>query len=286
MHPLHEYISKQLAEKLKARKVVVWYDPRREFASFIAEMRGSARTSAEAAPVTVGVLPARLTEYDGSMFELRAVVEPWVCGDTPSECVIIYLPGCERDRLGAVLMELEKAGECYEPQLKRLARNVLRQRYTDGVIDEILAPEHVSYEDLARASSNTSANEPPSVLKSIFYNISGNDGIIASWLASDQRDVDIGVKEAIRELVKLIRSKLGLELPDDAPLTKLRSISWRYVLAGEFRSDIKAPRRPPLMQYRRRRQRMRKRRSESLRGCFAPNSPTFILQWRIVWKPS
>ena len=33
MHPLHEYISKQLAEKLKARKVVVWYDPRREFAA-------------------------------------------------------------------------------------------------------------------------------------------------------------------------------------------------------------------------------------------------------------
>ena len=26
MHPLHDYIVKQLAEKLKARKVVVWYD--------------------------------------------------------------------------------------------------------------------------------------------------------------------------------------------------------------------------------------------------------------------
>ena len=73
------------------------------------------------------------------MFELRAVVEPFVSGDTPDH-VVIYLPGCERDRRGSVLMELEKAGECYEPQLKRLARNVLRQRYTDGVIDEMLAP--------------------------------------------------------------------------------------------------------------------------------------------------
>ena len=26
MHPLHEYILKQLAEKLKARKIVVWYE--------------------------------------------------------------------------------------------------------------------------------------------------------------------------------------------------------------------------------------------------------------------
>ena len=113
-----------------------------------------------------------------------------------AECVIVYLPGCERDRHGSVLMELEKAGECYEPQLKRLARNVLRQRYTDGVIDEMLAPERVAYEDLARASSDTSSTEPPSILKSIFHSTSGNDGLLASWLASDERDAEIEAKEA------------------------------------------------------------------------------------------
>src|SRR5205814_6160302 len=142
-----------------------------------------------------------LVEYAGSMFELRAVVEPHVSGDIP-DSVVIYLPGCERDRRASVLMELEKAGECYEPQLKRLARNVLRQRYTDGVIDEMLAPERVAYEDLARASSDTSSTEPPSVLKSIFHSASGNDGIIASWLASDERDSEIETKEATRELMK------------------------------------------------------------------------------------
>lgn len=174
------------------------------------------------------------------MFELRAVAEPFVCSDAPAECLIVYLPGCERDRHGSVLMELEKAGDCYEPQLRRLARNVLRQRYTDGVIDEMLAPERVSYEDLARASSDTSSTEPPSVLKSIFHNTSGSDGIIASWLASDERDVEIEGKEATLELVKLVRSKLGLELPDDAALPKLRSITLRYVLAGEFRIDLRS----------------------------------------------
>jgi hypothetical protein len=246
MHPLYEYIAKQLADKLKSRTVVVWYDPRREFAPFVAELRGGARTNDEAVPITVGGTTARLAEYDGSMFELRAVLEPFVCGDAPSECLVVYLPGCERDRHGSVLMELEKAGECYEPQLKRLARNVLRQRYTDGVIDEMLAPERVAYEDLARASSDTSSTEPPSVLKSIFHNISGNDGIIASWIASDERDAEIEAKEAIRELAKLVRSKLGLELPDDAALAKLRSITLRYVLAGEFRSDLNCPAPPAL----------------------------------------
>lgn len=81
MHSLYNYISKQLAERLKARKVVVWYDVRREFAPFIAELRGGVRTTNEAVPVTVSGTVARLTEYAGSMFELRTVMEPFICGD-------------------------------------------------------------------------------------------------------------------------------------------------------------------------------------------------------------
>jgi hypothetical protein len=237
MHPLHDYIAKQLAEKLKTRKVVVWYDVRREFAPFIAEVRCGAKTGNEVVPVSIAGSVACLAEYDGSMFELRAIIEPHVRGEMP-ECAVIYLPGCERDRRGSVLMELEKAGECYEPQLKRLARNVLRQRYTDGVIDEILSPERVSYEDLARASSDTSSAEPPSILKSILQDTSGNDGLLGAWLANDARDAEIENKEATRELTKLVLSRIGLQLPEDAALARLRSITLRYVLAGEFRSDL------------------------------------------------
>jgi hypothetical protein len=237
MHPLHDYVAKQLAEKLKAKKLVVWFDARREFVPFVGEVRGGPNTGSGAVNVTVGGVVTRLAEYDGSMFELRAVAEPYVSGDVP-ETMVIYLPGCERDHRGSVLMELEKAGESYEPQLKRLARNVLRQRYTDGVIDEMLAPERVTYEDLARASSETSSAEPPSILKSIFHEISGNDGLLATWLVHDVRDAEIVAKEATRELAKLVRSRLGLELPEDGGLAKLRSVTLRYVLAGEFRSDL------------------------------------------------
>lgn len=60
-------------------------------------------------PVSIASVDAHLAEYAGSMFELRAAVESRVCGDTP-ESVLIYLPGCERDPQGSVLMELEKAG--------------------------------------------------------------------------------------------------------------------------------------------------------------------------------
>lgn len=242
MNPLHEYVAKQLADKLKKRGVVVWYDPRAEFAPFIAEIRAGANARDAVVPVTVSGMEAQLVEYDDSFFKLRTLAEPLVSGDSP-ECVCLYIPGCDRDRRGSVLMELEKAGECYEPQLKRLARNVLRQRYTDGVIDEMLAPERVTYEDLARAASDTSSPEPPSMLKSIFHDTRTNDALLTTWLASDARDTEIAEKEAALELAKLVRSRLGLDLPEEASLAKHRSITLRYVLAGEFRSDLTCP--PP-----------------------------------------
>src|SRR6266571_2577151 len=242
MHPMHDYLAKQVSEKLNAKPVLVWYDTRQEFGPFIEEIRGGSPAPGELSNVALSGTRVRLAEYAGSYFELRAIVEPFVAADEPDP-LIIYLSGVEHDRRGSVLMELEKAGERYERSLKQLARNVLKQRYTDGVIDEMLAPERVSYEDLVRAMSDSATAEPPSLLKAIFHDAANtkatrNEAILASWLVADSHDAEIVAKEATRELVKLIRSKLGLELPADAPLGKLRAVARRYVLAGEFRLDL------------------------------------------------
>lgn len=238
MHTLHDYVAKQLTDKIKSRRVVVWYDERGEFHPFVDEVRGGPRTVSEPVPVTVGGAKASLAEFSGSMFELRAVVEPHVNGDTPGS-VVIYVPGVARDRRASVLMELEKAGTTWEPQLKQLGRNLLLQRYTLGVVDELLAEgRKVSYEDLARACAGNSGAEPPSILKSIFHDAIGNDGLLTAWLVSDARDADIVSKEATHELSKLVKARLGLALVADSPLAKLRAITLRYVLAGEFRLDL------------------------------------------------
>jgi hypothetical protein len=238
MHPIHDYVARQLADKLKSRRVVVWFDERAEFQSFVDEVRGGARESSDLAAVSIGGVTAHLAEYAGSMFELRAVVEPHVSDDTPA-AVVIYMPNVTRDRRGSVLMELEKAGTTWEPQLKQLAKNVLLQKYTLGVVDEILPYDRkVSYDDLARAAAGNSGTEPPSILKSIFHDASGHDALLAAWLVSDTRDADIVSKAATRELTKLVKARLGLDLEPEAPLAKLRAITLRYVLAGEFRLDL------------------------------------------------
>jgi len=86
---------------------------------------------------------------------------------------------------------------------------------------------------------------PPSSLdpEKHFPRSEWSEALLASWLVSDSRDAEIVAKEATRELVKLVRSRLGLDLPEDAALAKLRAVTLRYVLAGEFRSDLNCP--PP-----------------------------------------
>ena len=83
MHPLHDDIAKQLAERLKNRRVVVWYDVRREFAPFVAEIRGTAEACGAVVSVHVAGKATRLIEYNGSFFEIRAAVEPFVSSDDP-----------------------------------------------------------------------------------------------------------------------------------------------------------------------------------------------------------
>lgn len=238
MHALHVYVSKQLADKIKERRVVVWYDERREFQPFVDELRGGPRTVSEPVKVAVGVVSAHLAEYAGSMFELRAVVEPHVSGDKP-DAVVIYIPGNSHDAKGSVLMELEKAGRTWKPELKQLAKYILREKYTLGVVDDMLNSERkLTYAELERAVEGGSAAEPPSVLKGIYHDVSGNDGILTAWLVSDARDLEIVDKQATTELTKLVNVRLGLNLDPSAALSKLRAITLRYVLAGEFRLDL------------------------------------------------
>jgi len=238
MHPLHDYLAKQLADKLSSRRVVVWYDKRRDFQAFVDEVRGGPRASSDPVPVSVGGETASLTQFAGSMLEMRAVVEPFVNGDTPAP-VILYLSGSARDPHASVLMELERSGAAWDPDLIQLARNVLLEKYTLGVVDEMLpAGRNVSYEDFALAAEGANGPEPPSILKSIFHDTTGNDSLIAAWIANDSQDEEIIKKDANRELAKLVKAVLGLDLPTDASLTKLRAITVRYILTSEFRLDL------------------------------------------------
>lgn len=238
MHALHEYVAKQFSEKLRARKTVVCYDPRREFPGFFAELGLDATLHAGIQRLMIGDFSVAVTAFAGSFFETRHVVEPLVASDDP-EPLLVYVPGVPRDTQGSVLMELELAGECYEPQLKRLARNVLRTKLTDGVIDDLLERDGVTYADLARALDGAGGSEAPSLLRGIYHDVQGTDGLLARWLALPDRDAEIEAKGCRTELRQLITHRLRFDPSAEASVAKLRAITARFVLCAEFRSDLK-----------------------------------------------
>lgn len=232
MHPLHDYVAGQVVGRLNNSKVVVWYDPREEYVPFFDEVLGEGFDRSVIHKAELGGQGCGIAFYSGSYLELRLRVENLVSEDLP-EPLLIYLPGIDRDRNSSLLMELEKAGNCYEPQLKRLGRIVLEKLFTSGEIDEVLQSDSVGYHDIARMASGGGL----SILKGVFPSSFGSDEILASWLTDGERDEEITSKGAIPELAKLIESRLGLTL-DPADLFKMRAITLRYVLGNEFRADL------------------------------------------------
>ncbi len=238
-HAFHRYLCQQLGEQLK-RRAVVFYDPRREFEAFLDELPeagpglgGLPRVMLDGQPDLI----AHLARFEDSFFCLRAAVEPVVELDKP-ELLIVYLPGVTHDRKNSVLMELEKGGSCYKPQLKRLARNLLRQFYTDGAIDDLLTSDKVTYRDIEGfLTQSESGGKQASMLRAIFGRMP-SESLLAQWLADDGQDNAIAEKDATNELLKLIGARLGLELESDTSVAAARDKVLRYVLANDFRSDL------------------------------------------------
>jgi hypothetical protein len=235
-HPLHAYIARLIADRLKERHVVVIYDKNEELRPFFAELTSEPATDA-LVKVRVGYRTPRLCIYDGSFLKVRFLVEPVTCGEVPED-TLIYVPGRQRDETGSLLMELEKGGDLYRPPaLKRLAREVLRKRFTDVAIDEMLKSDALRYADFARMSQEDGASDGPSLLKGIF-GVTDSLSILTEWLADAGHDAEIAAKGAESELRTLAHTRLGASLPDGADLSRMRSNLGRHVLTNAFRADL------------------------------------------------
>lgn len=260
-HALHQHIAAKLDGQLRKHRLVVFYDLRHEFRPFLDELAAivPAEGSAGLPRVWVNDLATHVARFDGSFFALKAAVEPILAAPRP-EPVLVYVPGYTRDKLGKlrapatpnatqgkdvwnVLFELDCAGASYEPSLRSLARNELRRRYTDGDIDEMLAPDSLTYHDVVRflLDEDDAAGGSASLVKLVLGNGSSEE-LICRWLSNAALDADLDAKQAGPELLRLVQARLGLPL-QDVGLPKARHQTLRYVLVNEFRSDLggKAP---------------------------------------------
>jgi hypothetical protein len=233
-HRFHEALVGYLADHLTTRKVVVWYDTRKEFTAFIAEL-----TAISGSPdrVRIGRLDVALLRPDGPLVGMKLAAERFVAGADPAP-TLIYLEGVVRNREHSLLMELEEAGTRWEPKLRSEAQRVLAQEHSDVQIDRLLAPVGLNYADIAVYCAKKGTDQyTTSPLKSIFGVRTSSEALIAVWLSMPDKDSAIISKQAVSELTGLLATRIGLDLDATLPLPKLRHATARFVLLGEFRAD-------------------------------------------------
>jgi hypothetical protein len=237
MNAFNAYLCEQLESMLAKRRVVLFYDPRAEFEPFFdRELRETGAGPGSLVNVFIGERLTLLARYRGSALRLRSEVEPVVARDEP-DALLIYLPGMKRDRHGSLLMELEKAGWTYEPQLRKLARNVLRRFFTDGAIDDMLAPGSLTYSDVVGYLEQAEDGGEASILKTIF-GAATSENLLVRWLTDKSSDEAVQEKGADAELYRLIEARIGLGLSAEIAISDARNRTSRYLLVNEFRSDL------------------------------------------------
>lgn len=231
MSTFQQEIAGRIERHLKERRLVVFYDPRREFEPFVQDLLDNAGGAGE---VGLGATRAWLSTFNGSYVSLRREVEERLQAGKP-HYGMVYVGGAERDRRKSALMEFDLAGQTYEPQLRKIARDILRDRFSDGQIDELLEPEGVGFHEIAAAFDGGSGEA--SILKRLFGSV-GSEAILAQWVLHPERDEEIVSKGAFKELCALVQARVGLALAEGAPPATARRDLARYVLVNEFRMDL------------------------------------------------
>lgn len=254
-HSLHRQVAATLDGMLREHRMVVFYDPREEFRPFLDEFDVVGTGLGDLPRILVHDTLAHLARFGGSFFSLKAAVEPLLALERPDP-LLVYLPGFSKEKLGKlrrargsdsgwnVLFELESAGQSYGPSLRSLARNELRRSYTDGDIDDMLAPASLTWHDVVRFLEQDGGGQP-SLVKLVLGKGSSEE-LITHWLASDARDGELGAKGAVPELYRLVQARLGLQLGEDTAQPKARHLTLRHILVNEFRADLGGQRVPSL----------------------------------------
>lgn len=181
-----------MAEKRKKRRIVVWYDPRAEFRPWLGELCGTWPEQCCLQESDFGILRGHICVVQGSFFEGRFAVEAAVATEAPGP-LLVYVPAARPEPTESPPAELEKAGETYEPQLKRLARNVLRHQYSDGQIDEWLAGDTLSYADVCGLLAEDEGRQK-SLLQVIYSGARDNAALLADWLAMPELDAVVAAQ--------------------------------------------------------------------------------------------
>ena len=240
---LMELLCRQVAD----RGVVVWYDPQKVYGLMVERL---------------AIADCTVLKHEAGFFRLREQLEPFLeCVDTNGTLkpdadiaprVIVYVPMARTDTAYA-LIEAESAGVVVEPDAPVPELNSRLGHIVEDVFKEV-APAKAAH--LARQADDglltveeldRMAGEAGSVaagaLQIVFGQVSAEE-ILLQFAAQGSNDDALKAKSALPEILALIRSEIGLEIPTTEDCATIRSNLLRYIPLSDLLLGITEAQRP------------------------------------------
>jgi hypothetical protein len=161
--------------------------------------------------------------------------------------LVVYVP-MDQAATDHALIELEAAGVVIQPgqqplarntRLSLIARNALRPILGDGNAAEVekqVEAGKLSLRDLDALASK--GEEFGKGVVSIVFGTGNPQEVALAFLAGDRHDAEVQKKDAIEELVGLLRSTFEADLPVTDPLPELRDRLARHVLMTDLVASL------------------------------------------------
>ena len=227
-----EYLVQLIAKQVDDRGLVVWYDPEHAYGAVAEEL----------------TLPnTTVARYAGSFLQLRKEIDPFL-NDVQPPRLVVYVP-VEREKTHSALIELDSAGVIMQPRqqppacntrLSVVARNALKPILGEDQVAEI--ERQVEAGKLSLADLNALADKGKDISTGVLTLIFGTanpQDVALAFLHSDQRDEEVGKKEAQKELRRLLQVTFDIELSPTEALSNWRVKLGRHVLLTDLFAALK-----------------------------------------------
>jgi hypothetical protein len=227
-----EHLLQLIARQVDDKGLVVWYDPEQAYLGVVDLLP---QRTTDHGPLTIA-------KYDGSFFKLRKEIDHLMNGEQPPR-LVVYVP-LAQDKTDHALIELEAAGVVMRPgqqppnrntRLSVVSRNALRPILGEDQVGEI--ERQVEAGKLSLADLNALAEKGKDISTGVLALIFGTANpqeVALAFLHDDQRDGEIGKKEAGKELRRLLQASFEIELPEAGALSSWRAKLGRHVLLTDL----------------------------------------------------
>ncbi len=219
------FLRQQIKARLDEHGVVIWYDKARAFERVIERLE------------LEGVRVAHFRDsYFRLRYETKDLYSQYEYGrwdELPR--LLVYVPRARLPERSDVLLGMAKAGDVFEQTLAEVARQALQSVYAPSELDELLANERLTLEDLDRLSE-------PGARRGIIPLIFGTTApheIAARYLAEPAMESVLEEKGALPALVDLLAESFGFLAEGVNGHEDLKRRLVRHLLLNEFLDSLR-----------------------------------------------